>query len=76
MSLVWPREAPTPHPVRLAGEVVLAKREVFAACQALADLGAWAVRVGAQEEARRLGELFDLLEDRLTTRDGRVPSRG
>lgn len=52
-------------PLRFRGTVQLTKREVFAACQALADADRHLVRAGRTEEAAALGDLFDLLEDRL-----------
>ncbi len=71
------RDAPrtTARLAPFAERVVLTKREVFAVCQVLADAGALAARCGAEEEVRRLGHLFELLEDRLTSRGGSAPSR-
>jgi hypothetical protein len=55
-----------PSPVDLAASVRLTKGEVFAACQALADADRRLVGVGYVAEAGALGDLFELLEDRLT----------
>jgi hypothetical protein len=44
----------------------LTKREAFGACQALADADRWLIRAGRTAEADALGDLFELLEDRLT----------
>jgi hypothetical protein len=55
-----------PSPVDLAATVRLSKGEVFAACQALADADRRLVGVGCVAEAGALGDLFELLEDRLT----------
>lgn len=52
-------------PLRFAGAVHLTKHEVFTACQALADADRQLVRTGRTAEAAALGDLFDLLEDRL-----------
>jgi hypothetical protein len=46
--------------------VQLTKQEVFEACQALADADPVLVAAGRADEARALGDLFELLEDRLT----------
>jgi len=46
--------------------VHLTKREVFDACQALADADRELVASGATDVARALGDLFELLEDRVT----------
>ncbi len=46
--------------------VHLTKREVFDACQALADADRELVATGATQESRALGDLFELLEDRMT----------
>jgi hypothetical protein len=63
--------APDPDPsgaptVRFAGAVRLTKDEVFGACQALADADRHLVRAGHHAEADALGDLFELLEGRLT----------
>ncbi len=50
----------------LPGRVHLTKQEVFEACQALADADPVLVAAGRVDEARALGDLFELLEDRLT----------
>ncbi len=52
--------------VGLPGRVHLTKQEVFEACQALADADPVLVAAGCVDEARALGDLFELLEDRLT----------
>jgi hypothetical protein len=57
-----------PVAVRFGTEVVLTKEEVFGACQALADAGRVLVRSGGVAEADTLGNLFALLEERLTSR--------
>jgi hypothetical protein len=46
--------------------VHLTKQEVFGACQALADADPVLVAAGRVDQARALGDLFELLEDRLT----------
>jgi hypothetical protein len=46
--------------------VRLTKGEVFIACQALADADRRLVGSGFTAEAGALGDLFDLLEDRLS----------
>jgi len=61
-----PDVGPYPSPVDLAASVRLTKGEVFAACQALADADRRLVGVGYVAEAGALGDLFELLEDRLT----------
>ncbi len=55
-----------PVPASMLRAVLLTKREVFGACQALADADPVLVAAGYAEEARALGDLFELLEDRLT----------
>lgn len=55
-----------PVPARLLVRVHLTKVEVFEACQALADADPVLVAAGRLDEARALGDLFELLEDRLT----------
>jgi hypothetical protein len=55
-----------PVPASVHGRVQLTKREVFEACQALADADPVLVAAGRVDEARALGDLFELLEDRLT----------
>ncbi len=66
MSRVRAGTAPT-HPVRFSESVLLTKREAFDACQALADADRFLLRAGQKEEAGALGDLFELLEERLTT---------
>ena len=46
--------------------VVLSKGEVFGACQALADADRLLLRSGGKSEASALGDLFELLEARLS----------
>jgi hypothetical protein len=46
--------------------VCLTKREVFEACQALADADRVLVAAGTIDEAGALADLFELLEDRMT----------
>jgi hypothetical protein len=46
--------------------VCLTKREVFDACQALADADRVLVAAGTTDEAGALADLFELLEDRMT----------
>ncbi len=57
-----------PIPVEFLPSVRLTKGEAFAACQALADAEPFLRHVGRHDEARVLGDLFDLLEERLTSR--------
>ena len=62
--------APTdrmPDRAPFAARVHLTKREAFRACQALADADRLLVAAGGMAEAGALGDLFELLEDRLTT---------
>ena len=47
----------------------LSKREVFSACQALADADRCLVRAGRLREAGALADLFQLLEARLVAGD-------
>src|ERR1700686_1255956 len=56
-----------------SAQVHLTKREAFDACQALADADRVLVAVDGMAEARALGDLFELLEDRLTTLSTRAP---
>ena len=51
--------------VRPVPTVRMTKSEVFAACQALADADRCLLRAGHLSEARSLGDLFDLFEERL-----------
>ena len=53
-------------PARFDAGVWLTKLEVFAACQALADADRVLARSGRGCEARALGDLFELFEDRLS----------
>ena len=50
-----------------SARVHLTKREAFDACQALADADRVLVAAGGTAEAGALGDLFELLEDRLTS---------
>jgi hypothetical protein len=52
--------------VVFASRLRLSKGEAFAACQALADADRVLVRDGHLDEAKALGDLFTLLESRLT----------
>ncbi len=61
-----PTERPGTVPARLLVRVHLTKQEVFEACQALADADPALVAAGCVDQARALGDLFELLEDRLT----------
>ena len=58
---------------RLAPMVRLSKAEVVMACQVLADADRCLADAGTAVERSALGDLFDLLEDRLT---GGQPSSG
>jgi hypothetical protein len=46
--------------------IQLTKREAFDACQALADADRVLVATGSTAEAQALGDLFELLEQRMT----------
>jgi len=59
-------ELPGAGPVRFEDSVVLSKGEVFGACQALADADRLLLRSGGKSEASALGDLFELLEARLS----------
>jgi len=52
-------------PLGFARSVQLTKTEVFGACQALADADRALLRTGRTHEAKALGDLFELLEQRL-----------
>ena len=58
-----------PAPIRFASTVRLTKPEAFVACQALADADRFLLRAGEMAAARALGDLFELLEERLTAPD-------
>jgi hypothetical protein len=60
----------------LSTRVHLTKREAFDACQALADADRVLVAAGSTAEADALGDLFELLEDRLTTVLSEDPGSG
>lgn len=68
---VIPDSAPSagPVPIRFAGAVSLTKPEAFVACQALADADRFLLRAGEEDAARALGDLFELLEERLSAPD-------
>jgi hypothetical protein len=53
--------------VHFGSSVRLTKREAFDACQALADADRFLVRAGRRAEAKALGDLFELFEERLTS---------
>ncbi len=60
----------TPPPARTAvirPGIYLTATEVFDACQALADADRVLVATGTTAEAGALGDLFELLEDRMTS---------
>jgi hypothetical protein len=59
-------QLPGAGPVRFEDSVVLSKGEVFGACQALADADRLLLRSGGTSEASALGDLFELLEARLS----------
>jgi hypothetical protein len=54
-------------PVRFIASIRLTKREAFDACQALADADRFLLRAGEHQAAGALGDLFELLEERLTS---------
>jgi hypothetical protein len=53
--------------IRFAPSVLLSKAEAFGACQALADADRVLLRSGRTSEATALGDLFELLEQRLAS---------
>ncbi|HEX3981185.1 MAG TPA: hypothetical protein VHW93_08175 [Acidimicrobiales bacterium] len=55
-----------PSAVSFVPQIRLTKREVFDACQALADADRVLVAAGSTAEARALGDLFELLEQRMS----------
>jgi hypothetical protein len=59
-------ELPGAGPISFEDSVVLSKGEVFGACQALADADRSLLRSGGKSEASALGDLFELLEARLS----------
>ncbi len=69
-----PARAPSGQTAEVRAAVCLTKAETFGACQALADADRVLVAAGTMREARALGDLFELLEDRMT-RTGAGPSR-
>jgi hypothetical protein len=56
--------------IRFAPSVSLSKAEAFGACQALADADRVLLKSGLISEATALGDLFELLEQRLASRSG------
>jgi hypothetical protein len=56
----------SPPVVRIRGTVELTKREVFDACQALADADPVLLAAGRTGEAAALFDLFELFAERLT----------
>jgi hypothetical protein len=56
--------------IRFAPSVLLTKAEAFGACQALADADRQLLRSGRISEATALGDLFELLEQRLASVTG------
>jgi hypothetical protein len=61
--------AATAHsvPVRFTESIRLTKGEAFDACQALADADRFLLRAGEHQAAGALADLFELLEERLTS---------
>jgi hypothetical protein len=57
---------PDPVRVRFTPTIRLTKSEAFDACQALADADRFLLRAGHDDAARALGDVFELLEQRLT----------
>ncbi len=53
--------------IRFAPSISLTKAEAFGACQALADADRVLLRSGLISEAAALGDLFELLEQRLAS---------
>jgi hypothetical protein len=58
---------PADRAVAFVSAVELTKQEVFEACQALADADRVLVAARCHDEASALGDLFQLLEQRLTS---------
>ena len=54
-------------PVQFGSSIRLTKREAFDACQVLADADRFLLRSGRIAEASALGDLFELIEERLTS---------
>jgi hypothetical protein len=73
MSVTRPRPTeslesdPARDRIRFAPTVLLSKAEAFGACQALADADRVLLRSGGTSEATALGDLFELLEQRLAS---------
>jgi hypothetical protein len=53
--------------IHFAPSVLLTKAEAFGACQALADADRVLLKSGRISEATALGDLFELLEQRLAS---------
>ncbi|HEV3266437.1 MAG TPA: hypothetical protein VG014_13000 [Acidimicrobiales bacterium] len=53
--------------IRFTPSISLTKAEAFGACQALADADRVLLRSGLISEAAALGDLFELLEQRLAS---------
>jgi len=64
---------PPVGPVTFGTTVLLTKAEVFGACQVLADADRLLLRAGHRAEASALGDLFELLEQRLAVPPHPVP---
>jgi hypothetical protein len=62
-----PDEARPASDLHFGPSILLTKEEVFGACQALADADRFLLRAGRSTEAAALGELFELLEERLSS---------
>ncbi|HWE68877.1 MAG TPA: hypothetical protein VG205_00870 [Acidimicrobiales bacterium] len=71
MTVTQSSPPPSPDPgrdrIRFAPSVSLSKAEAFGACQALADADRILLRSGRITEATALGDLFELLEQRLAS---------
>jgi hypothetical protein len=78
MTMTQPSIRPTPGAagaggaaagdrIRFAPSVSLTKAEAFGACQALADADRVLLKSGLTSEAMALGDLFELLEQRLAS---------
>ena len=72
MAVTQTTPTPCPHPtvgdpIRFAPSVSLTKAEAFGACQALADADRVLLKSGRLSEATALGDLFELLEQRLAS---------
>lgn len=72
MAVIQTSGAPRPDftaddRIRFAPSVSLTKAEAFGACQALADADRILLKSGRISEATALGDLFELLEQRLAS---------